>query len=166
MREFSKETRQEILQGHIDKFGRFEAREFLRDVRSSNGTHPAWSWFEWNDGQAAEEHRVWQARMFVQGLRVRVEVEETRSRKMSVQVRELPAYISPVEDRQAGGGYTQVDPNDPEHRQEILRQARRSLQNFLERYGDALELEGITTAGLRKALATLEQVAPKKEAAA
>lgn len=144
MREFTKEVREEIIRAHVAKFGRYQADEFIREVRSSNGTHPAWSWFEWNDGNAAEEHRLWQARMFVQGLRISFEVQDVRARKRSkVVVVTAPAYISPVEDRKDGGGYVATDPHNPAHQRELAGQGARALLTWLERYRGILTLLGI-----------------------
>lgn len=166
MREFSKEAREEIVRAHIKEHGRFEAGEFLAAVRRSNGTHPAWAWFEWNDGKAAEDHRTWQARMFVQGLRIKFEVHDARSRSANVVVHELPAYVSPVADRQKGGGYFQTDPNDPLQRAEMLSQAARSLANFEERYAGLLALAGLSIQPVTKLRAALEQASQKKGEAA
>lgn len=156
MREFTKEIRQEILDEYTARHGEFSPAGFLREVRASNGSHPAWSWFEWDDGKAAEEHRVWQSRMFVQGLKIKFEIETSSSKVSKIEVREAPAYLSPVDRRAEGGGYYPFDPSNDAHRQELARQASQSLETWMRRYGGIFELMGGNLKTIQKARIVLE----------
>lgn len=156
MRKFTRELRQQILDAFTaEHSGNFDPKQFLWVVRSSNGTHPAWAWFEWNDGKAAEEFRLNQARQFVHGLKVKFEVITTERSVGGVTVREVPAYLSPVSGRSKGGGYFTVDPDDPEHMQELRDQAATALQTWIIRYGPALEAIGSPLDGLTLLVAQL-----------
>ena len=139
---FTKELRQEILDDFVSRKGKYDATAFLEEVREQGDSHPAWTWFEWNNDKAAQEHRLWQARTFVQGLRVKFEVITTERSISGVVVRDAPAYVSPVETRANGGGYFQTDIEDPGHRREILRQALLSLDTWIRRYGGTFEASG------------------------
>jgi len=159
---FSKQKRQEIIDDFIRKNGGYDAQAFLREVRSSNGTHPAWSWFQWNDGAAAEEYRLWQARTFTQGLRVVFTVEVTERHVSGV--RAVPALLSPLDNRRNGGGYYAVDPQDEAHMAEVRLQGAASLETWMRRYGDAFELAGGDLDPFYAAVALLRP-ADEKEAA-
>lgn len=159
MRKYTKEIRQRIIDDYISRHGEYSPTGFLREVRQSNGTHPAWAWFEWQDHVAAEDHRLWQARAFVQGLTIRFEVV-TQARGVSgVVQREMPAYISPVAGRANGGGYVAMDPDNPEHMAELSRQGAAALATWLQRYEAAAECAGGDTLAVRQMLAVLERAA-------
>lgn len=163
-RKFTKEDRQRIVDAHVAKHGSFDAHGFLREVRSSNGTHEAWPWFEWNDGRAGEAYREVQAREFVQGLKVKFEVLDSAPTVASVIVRDAPAFISPVENRRNGGGYHPYDPGNPGHREELVRQAASSFDSWVRRYGGVFAEIGGDEAMLTAITDAL--VIPKKEDAA
>ena len=156
MREFTKEIRQEILDDYVARNGQFSPAGFLREVRASNGSHKAWSWFEWDDGKAAEEHRVWQSRMFVQGLKIKFEIETMDNKVSKIEVREAPAYLSPLDQRKDGGGYVQFDPDNALHRKELASQASQSMETWIRRYGGIYEAMGGDIAQLRAVRVVLE----------
>ena len=137
MPQFTKKQRQEIIDAHIEKYGGYNPRMFLQVVRASNGTHPAWSWFDWNDGRAAEEYRVIQAREFGQGLRISFEITQHET---TVKVK-APAVISPLETRKIGGYRQFVPENDMP---ELRRQAARELRSWAKRYQAAIVDAGLS----------------------
>lgn len=146
--------RQAILDDHVARHGRYDPAVFVAEAASSQ--HPAHGWFEWDDQSAAGEYRLWQAREFVRGLRIRFTIEmQERNVKGAIE-REAPAFLSPVAGRKAGGGYHPVDPNDPEHMRELCRQAAASLGTWLRRYEAALDHAGVTHARVEKLRAALE----------
>jgi hypothetical protein len=163
-RKFTKADRQKIVDAYVAKHGTFDAGGFLWEVRKSNGTHEAWSWFEWNDGKAGEAYREIQAREFVQGLKVKFEVVQTEPKVASIIVRDAPAYISPVENRRSGGGYHAYDPANEDHRDELVRQAATAFDSWVRRYGGIFSEIGGTEASLAEITAVL--VGEKKEQAA
>ena len=132
------------------KFAKLAAMSFL---------HPAFEWFQWDDETAADQYRIWQARTFVQGLRIKFEVITTKRSISGVVVREAPAYVSPIEDRRAGGGYLQVDMDNADHVAELLRQASVSFETWVRRYGDVFITAGgkeSDFAKIRKILTNIE----------
>jgi len=92
--------------------------------------------FEWDNSLAAQQYRLWQARVIIR-VRIRVEPrigEETKT------------YVSLVSDRkQPGGGYrTQVDVlRDDELREELLQQALREAETFARKYAQIERLAPI-----------------------
>ncbi|MBA3548825.1 MAG: hypothetical protein H0T76_20270 [Nannocystis sp.] len=164
-RRFTRDDRQEIIDDYVARNGNFSAGGFLREVRASNGTHRAWAWFEWNDGRAAEEFRLHQSRLFVQGLRISFTVETIERKVSGVTVREAPALISPMDSRHDGGGYYAFDPTNIEHMAELRRQGATALENWLRRYGSAFELAGGKTKPFKDAVALLRPVEAGTKAA-
>lgn len=97
----SRAERQRIVDEFAERHGGvFDKREFLAEVRESNGSHPAWSWFEWRDDVAAEAYRLQQAGDFVRDLVLVVEVVTPRSVTLNL---EAPAMLVPLADRREGG---------------------------------------------------------------
>ena len=154
----SKADRQKI----VDDFaaqngGRFDPRAFVDDVRRTKGQHPAWTWFTWDDAKAAEDHRIWQARKFVHDLVVRHTVETIWRGKVNVREVVSPAFISPMEDREHGGGYLALDPSDPAQMAGFCAEAARSLQAWLRRYSGAVAYAGGSAVALEKQAVALEK---------
>mgnify|MGYP001424824636 CR=1 FL=1 len=157
MTTYTKADRQKILDEFVGRHGRYDAEAFVREVQSTGERHPAWNWFEWDDNKAASDYRVWQARMFVQGLRVKFEVETIHRGVTKVVTMTAPAYVSPLSTRNLGGGYEQVDPRNEEHMRELRRQAAAALESFIERHGVALTSSGISIARYQRDIDTLRQ---------
>lgn len=163
---FSKERRQEIIQDFCRRRNTdFDARLFEKEVREQGKKHPAWAWFQWDDGKAAGEHRIWQARQFAIGLRISFTVE-TVGREGPVMVREVkaPLLISPGGGRHAGGGYVLTDLSKPDHMAELCRQAGDDLNWWLRRYEGAAAHVGIDIDGIRQHVMLLQQASPPKAA--
>lgn len=168
MAKFSKELRQKIIEEFCRKRNSdFDARLFEKDVRDTGPDHPAYEWFEWDSTKAAEEYRIWQAREFAQGLRVKFSVEEV-GRAGVIRVREVsaPFLVSPMDGRRDGGGYFITDPNSDEHMSELCRQAATDLNRWLRRYQAALVHAGGSIAIVEKQIALLEKVAASVDEAA
>ena len=134
---FSRAHRQAIVEDFCRRHnGLYSPDLFLREVQEMGEDHPAFSWFLWDDEDAANEHRLWQARTFVSDLRIKFSVETVnRKGAIRVLVSEAPYALSPVSSRNSGGGYYVTDLNDPSHIAELTRQAATSLQTWLRRYG-------------------------------
>lgn len=140
MMRFTKAERQAIVDDFIERHGRYDPAAFVEEARSPQ--HPAHGWFEWDDKQAAHDHRLWQARSFVRDLRVRFDVEVIERGAVKVRQAETPALISPMETRRAGGGYVPVRPDDPDAMSALCAEAARALDAWLRRYSGAVVAAG------------------------
>ncbi len=156
-----KADRQKIVDDFAERNGgRFDPRAFVDHVQRSNGQHPAWTWFTWDDAKAAGDHRIWQARRFVHDLVVLHSVETIYRGKVVVSQVESPAFISPMEGRIGGGGYLALDPDDPAQMVAFCSEAATSLQSWVRRYSAAVAYAGGSVSSLQKQLKALEKVAP------
>ncbi len=140
--------------------GRFDPKAFVDDVRRTQGQHPAWAWFTWDDEKAAEDHRIWQARTFVRDLVILHTVETIQRGRVVVSQVESPAFVSPLEGRNHGGGYLSLDPSDPVQMTMFCAEAATSLQAWLRRYSGAVAYAGGSAVALQKQLKALEKVSP------
>lgn len=158
MSRFTKELRQQIVKEFAEAHGGvFDPATFLSYVRQAGETHPAYSWFEWNDNSAAHEHRLGQAREFASGLRVSFQVEAVeRKAMMKIVSAQAPLVHSPVAGRQNGGGYVVTDMNDPEHVAELCRQAAQSMRWFITRFEAAIISAGGDLGALETVFQKLE----------
>lgn len=84
--------------------------------------------FTWDDGKAAQEYRLWQARVVITKFWVKV---EENGKKVDV-----PVWVSIDEDRKDGGGYRLFDEVrvDPVQYQLCLNTALRELEPWRKRY--------------------------------
>lgn len=144
MARLTKEERQEIIREFSGRHnGLFNPASFVLEVSKVGRKHPAYGWFTWDRDKAAFGYRIWQAREFAIGLRVRFTIDEIgRSGKITVREQEMPFAISSTENRREGGGYYIVDPESPEHMAEYCRQAEVALRTWLNRYGGAVSYAG------------------------
>jgi hypothetical protein len=109
-----------------------------------------------DDAEAAQAWREGRVRHWISGLRIAVRVAEAGPSPVAgVVVRELPAMVSPVAGRSAGGGYAPVDPTDPAMVAELRRQAAGALDSWLSRYVGVAELAGVDTTRIREIAAHL-----------
>jgi len=167
MARFTKALRQKIVEEFaIRHNGQFDAALFLKEVREQGVGHPAHDWFEWDESKAAQAYQLEQARSFASDLRVTFRVEEVVS-PGSVRVREvpMPTVISPLENRNKGGGYRLVDPDDPQFIEEHCRQAARALSQWMNRYEAALTHAKINLKSVENFVGKLEHAGEKKSAA-
>lgn len=165
---FTKDDRQRIVREFAVRHnGQFNATLFLQEVQETGETHEAWSWFQWDGDKAANEHRLWQAREFSQGLVVTFEIEEIgRNKAVKVTTVAMPMVLSQPVGRTpgGGGGYVLTNPDDPEHVVELCRQAAVALQSWHSRYSGALRKAGGSVVSIERAIAALERAAPSKAA--
>lgn len=93
------------------------------------------SWFEWDDGEAAHNYRLEQARKL---LRVYVVTETPESNPVR-------ALVSLTTDRRNGGGYRTVADvmSDDVLRERMLLDALTQLRNMQERYRNLQALSGV-----------------------
>lgn len=106
--------------------------EFARDP--STALHAR---FTWDDGEAAEQWRLHEARNVV---RVYVYVPEGATEP-------IRAYVSLREDRRAEGGYRSVPDvlKSPDLRSKMLAEALAELEVFQRKYRQLTELESVFT---------------------
>lgn len=104
---------------------------------ASDPNSPIHSWFEWDDGKAAEEYRLEQARKLI-----RVNMAYLSDAGKSVPYR---VFVSLPSDRNPQGGYreTTVVLANQELRQEMLAEALRRFQALQVQYQDLIELQRI-----------------------
>lgn len=105
------------------------------------------SWFEWDDTEAAQQHRIWQARQL---LRVFVTVETKNSKPVR-------AFVSLGSDRSGDGGYRALADvlSDQQLRAQLLADAIKELRSSERKFRQLQELSGIWSA--------LEEVDSKDE---
>jgi hypothetical protein len=150
--------RQRVVDTYLNESGRnqFVPREFLAWLRErpDHPVHPVF--FAMDDTEAAQAWREGRVRHWVSGLRIAVRMADVGPSIVSgVVVRELPAMVSPVTGRSAGGGYAPVDPSDPAMVAELRRQAAGALDSWLGRHAGVAELAGVDTTPIREIAAQL-----------
>lgn len=96
--------------------------------------------FEWDNDEAAERYRLWQARQL---LRVYVNIEIPDKDPISVR-----AYVSLPEDRYAGLGYRAIEDvlADNDRRNQLLSMAYSDLRTFRSKYKNIKELAEVNAA--------------------
>lgn len=94
--------------------------------------------FEWDDGKAADEYRIWQARQLIS---VCVET-------IPGSTEETQAFVSLSVDRHEGRGYrkTVAVLNDAELREQLLRDALSELNCFQQKYSRLRQLADVFSA--------------------
>jgi len=151
----TKADRQAIVDDFVARHGRYDPAEFVAEAAGDN--HPAHKWFTWDDEAAAASHRMWQARTFVSGLRVKFSVETIQSGTITIRETTAPAYVSPMEDRRkGGGGYVALAPSDPAAMASFCREASSALSSWLRRYEGALLSAGGSADDIRAQIAALD----------
>lgn len=96
--------------------------------------------FEWDDSEAGEQYRIWQARQLI---RVTVELIESDD-----DGRFTRAFVSLTTDRNSAGGYramTSVMRNTT-RREQLLQDAMNEMERFQKRYAILKELAGVFAA--------------------
>ena len=92
------------------------------------------SWFEWNQGKAAHEYRLWQARKLIISYRIKI---------IERQVKPCRMYVSLKQDRyREKGGYRSLEVvlSQPNLREQLLQEALEELSYFEEKYNQLEEL--------------------------
>lgn len=93
--------------------------------------------FEWDDTEAAEQYRLWQARQLI-----RVTVTLTGSEDKPILSR---VFVSLKSDRSDDGGYRTVQSvmSDPRSRSQLLQDALEDMRLFQRKYRELEELAAI-----------------------
>ena len=167
MSRFTKEIRQRIVQKFAVRHnGQFDPALFIQEVRATGAEHPAYDWFEWDVGNAAQAYQLEQARAFARDLRVTFRVEEiTGPHSVRIKEEPMPMVISPISGRNKGGGYVLVDPNDPEHIAEHCVQAARALAQWRDRYAAAIAHVGVKKSRSIRSSANWKALGPREKRA-
>lgn len=107
-------------------------------ARASDPESAMHSWFEWDDTEAAQQHRIWQARQL---LRVFVTVESRDNKPVR-------AFVSLGSDRYGAGGYRAMAEvlSDEELRAQLLADAVKELRSAERKYRQLQELSGVWSA--------------------
>jgi len=94
--------------------------------------------FEWDDGEAAEQYRLWQARQLIS-----VAVEIIPGTNKAVQ-----AFVSLSVDRHSGRGYrtTVSVMSDREMREQLMNDALHDLNVFQKKYSELKQLSEVFSA--------------------
>lgn len=115
---------------------------------AKNPDSPLHECFEWDDSEAAHQHRLWQARQLIVSVRISLDDKAETI---------CQAYVSLKPDRKVeGGGYRSIGDvmGDPALRDELLKTALEELRSFQERYARFKELlpvfDAIAMIGKRK----------------
>jgi hypothetical protein len=121
-----------VIGKHLEKLSKqlkreLTAKDVLDDAR--NRTSPIHSFFEWNDGEAAEQYRLGQARGLIRSV-VAIYVKDDQP---AVQTR---ASVSTVQ--QGGAQVHEMTP--AETHDAVLRRAVRELMAWRKRYEGVTEL--------------------------
>lgn len=148
----SKEERKVI----VDEFkarhnGRYDADEFLKEVKEAGESHPAYRWFTWDQGEAAYQFNLIQARMFAQHIEIYVEQPKIVEGVQVNITTEAPAFISPISNRSSGGGYVEFDVNI------LCEEAAKTLRSWLRRYQVCLNHVGQSSEVLEQIAKALEK---------
>ena len=116
--------------------------------------------FEWDDGKAAQEYRLWQARHLIRVCVTIIPQAESG---------EIRAYVSLKADREApGGGYRAlVDVlKDDELRRQLLAEALEEMEVFRSKYRRLRELAPIFEAAKRVRKRVLKRGVPRSRCVA
>ena len=162
--------KQRIIDEYLKATGHdmFRPAEFLEWLRE-NEEHPCYGvFFSQADDEAAMEYRKDLVRKWVSGMRLKVRFEEPlvgRSRKVRITEYEVPAMVSPLALRREGGGYYNVNMDDPAHVAELATQAAASLESWLERFGGVAGITGCDLAAINETVGQLRAAAHVSTAA-
>jgi len=142
---YTAKVRQAIITDFCKRHGgEYNPVVFVREVKRKGEDHPAYSWFTWEDTDAAEQYRIWQARVFARNLVIKFAIEEIgRGGRMTVVEQQMPMIISPREGRREGGGYILTDPKDPMHMALLCGEAAVALRTWFRRYSAAVHATGV-----------------------
>jgi hypothetical protein len=133
-----------------EQHGTLRAEDVLEFAKDENTALHAE--FEWDDTEAARQHRLAQARKII---RINVQVIPTARGDVTV-----PVYVSLSSDRiQPGGGYRRLEDvmNDSKLRNEFLAQALAEFERVRRKYQNLQELSPIFAAIERVTLQHAQQ---------
>lgn len=134
-----KTVKQELLRIAKENGGELQAEVVVEAARAK--TSPLHSRFTWDDGEAAREYRLWQARQLIVSVRVEY---------VNNEVQEIgPVFVSLTPDRlKEGGGYRVLSEvlSNTTRRQQLLEDAFAEMQRFQQKYAVLKELAEVFTA--------------------
>lgn len=140
MAQFTRADRQRIIDEYLAASGEnlFQAHKFI-DWLADHPDHEAYPWFfSKDDAAAAREYRIGLARQMASGLRIQADIIQPKQSNVGVVVtKEFPAYVSPIAQRNNGGGYQRFNPQDTDDIAELRRQGQTALRSWIARYGGA-----------------------------
>lgn len=122
------EVIREVLQNLYDAAGVLTPEMVVEAARPAGS--PIHSFFEWDDAQAAEEHRKAQARKLIRSVRV-IYAQDNEGRDKSVR-----AFVSVKSPRESKPAYRPTEEviQDPIQRAILLREFHRDWVRFRARY--------------------------------
>ena len=96
------------------------------------------SQFVWDDSDAADKYRLWQARQIISNYHVVCTTPKG-------QVVQVSAYVSLPEDRKSGGGYRAIGEvlSMPEHRRQLFAQAVAEFKQWRVKYSSLMRLQPV-----------------------
>lgn len=114
--------------------------EIVQAARPKN--HTLHNWFEWDDGEAAKEHRRAQARLLIRSLVVTY--KETP--EVKVRVYEVEKKSRPCDKQRTVYSTTEEVLSNPESRDRLIAAAIKSAMEFRARFKNLHELDSIIEA--------------------
>ena len=131
----------EHLEGLRKKLGRkLTAEDVLKSAKAHRS--PIHQHFEWDDTEAAKQHRLAQARELVRHVAVLVPVQG------EAEPRKVRAFLH-VENEESGYESLKTTLKDPEYRKQVIARAFKEFESWQKRYQDLEELAGIFKAAER-----------------
>lgn len=115
-------------------------------TRASNPKSVLHKHFEWDDSEAAYEHRMWQARNLINKVELTIIRKDPKTkREITITTRQFQSRKSK---RYGGGGYESIEDimRSPKKRAEMVAQVTYELDAYRERYKDLTELNNIWSA--------------------
>jgi len=139
----------------------------LDDARAEQS--PLHDYFEWDDGKAAEQHRLNQAGHLIRSITVTyIETPKARPRQVSLEgvqrqqdppVRPVRAFVAVTRDGARGYESTATAMNDSEMRRQVLQRAYTELDSVGRKYRELQELADVFSALDQVALSLREPIA-------
>lgn len=125
----------------LDECRQIAARDVVNFAR--NPATALHNRFNWNDSEAAQAYRLWQAREVI--IQIAVKLVEGKEEKYRI-------FVSLVSDRKRdGGGYRSIQAilRNPKLRRQFLAEALADFQRWKSKYHTLVELAEIFDAGSR-----------------
>lgn len=130
--------------------GKLRPADVVKEARAKSS--PLHSSFEWDDSEAAQRYRIWQARQLIS-----VTVEYIGSGQESKLTR---VFVSLSPDRKQGGGYRSISTvmDNASQRRTLMADAVEEMERFQQKYSDLKELAEVFAA-MRKVKGGRKRVA-------
>ena len=140
IKKISMKIRKSIAQEHAARHGGvYRAARFVEEA--SVKSHPAHSWFEWDDTKASHAFRLQQARHFVSGIRIVSEVVLNEYNPITIKSSPVPEPVGkPFMVSNLRGEYVQE--RSPRYVRNLTTEAYTELSHWLSRYGAHLRESG------------------------